>query len=69
MGGLALRGGGGASEVGGLTLLLDKCSLKDFGTGNFFWPTLLVLSRWLLLIPGALCMVVVNSCCSLDGCC
>ena len=33
MGGL--EGGGGWSE-GGLTLLLDNCSLKGFGTGNFF---------------------------------
>ena len=42
--------GGGGSE-GGLTLLLD----------NFFWPILLVASGWLMLIPGALWMVIVNS--------
>ena len=44
-------GGGGAD--GGLTLLLDNCSLKGFGTGKFFWPRLLVGCGWLLLIPQA----------------
>ena len=60
---------GWGSEGGGLTLLLDNCSLKGFSTGKLFWPELLVGSGWLLLIPGALWMVVVDSWCSLDGCC
>ena len=42
----------GGSEGGGLTLLLDNCSLKGFGTGKFLWPRLLVGCGWLLLIPG-----------------
>ena len=44
----ALERGGG-----GLTLLLDNCSLKGFGTGKICWPILLVGCGWLLLIPGA----------------
>ena len=42
-------------RAGGVTLLLDNCSLKGFGTGKFFWP-----------IAGGLWMVAVNSWCSLD---
>ena len=56
-------------ERGGLTLLLDNCSLKRFGTRNFFVPTLLVGCGWLLLIPRGLWMVAVDSWCFLDGCC
>ena len=53
----------------GGALLLDNCSLKGFGTGKNFWPILLVGCGWLLLIPGGLWMVAVNSWCSLDVCC
>ena len=59
-----LFGGGqgriGAEERGGgLTLLLDNCSLKGFGTGKSFWPILLLGCGWLLLIPGALWVVAI----------
>ena len=46
----------GGLEGGGLALLLDNCSLKGFGTGNFFGP------YWLWT-------VVVDSCWPLNGCC
>ena len=42
-----------------MALLLDNCSLKGFGTGNFLGPALLVASGWLLLIPGGLWMVAI----------
>ena len=41
---------------GGWSLLLDNCSLKGFGTGNFFWHILLVACGWMQLISGALWM-------------
>ena len=57
--------GGRGGDPGGLTLLLDNCSLKGFGTGKFFWPIFLVAAGWLLLILGAFWMdagmVVVDS--------
>ena len=56
-GGGVWKGGGGLR--GGLTLLLDNCSLKGFGTGKKFWPILLLGCRWLLLIPGALWVVAI----------
>ena len=37
-----MSGGGSEGGGGGLTFLLDNCSLKGFGTGKFFWPILLV---------------------------
>ena len=53
------RIGGGGGGGGMLTLLLDGCSLKGFGTGKFF----------LAYIAGGLWMVAVDSWCLLDGCC
>ena len=44
------EGEGGLRGGGRLTLLLNNCSLKGFGTGKFFWPILLVGCGWLLLI-------------------
>ena len=54
--------------MGGLTLLLDNCSLKGFGTGKNCWPILLVGCGWLLLVLGAFWMDAVNPWCSLRGC-
>ena len=62
-------GGGSGGGRGGLTLLLDNCSLKGFSTGKLFWPILLVGCGWLLLIPGGLRMVAVDSWWPQDGCC